>query len=449
MKKETLKIDLLNGNINKGLLLFALPMILGNLLQQLYNIADTVIVGKFVGADSLAAVGSAYSLMTFITSVIIGLCMGSGSVFSYYMGRRENQKLKECTQTAFALIGVISVFIWIIVQIFINPILRILQVPNEIYDLMYQYTSIVFLGIIFIFLYNYCAFALRAVGNSVVPLYFLGATSVLNIGLDLIFVLIFKWELRGAAIATVISQAISGIGLCIYTWIKESQFRFSIKGFLSGNKPYKEILNLSITSSVQQSVMNFGILMVQGLVNSFGTDVMTAFAAGVKVDTFAYMPAQEFGNAYSIYVSQNYGAGQNDRIKKGTKTAMRTSAIFCSIISIIVCVCANQLMKVFVNAEEGMIIKIGVTYLRIEGIFYVLIGILFLLYGYFRGINKPSVSLLLTIISLGTRVILAYILSSIPFINVNGIWCSIPIGWFLADLIGICIIKRLAINKNQ
>lgn len=359
-----------------------------------------------------------------------------------YIGKGERQRLKECTMTAFALIGIISIFICLMVQVFIHPILRMLMIPNEIYEYMYQYTSIVFLGIFFVFLYNYFAFLLRALGNSIVPLYFLAVTSLLNIILDLIFVLIFKWNLEGAAIATVISQAIAGIGLGIYTWKKELELRFSIKEFITCKKPYKEILNFSLTSSMQQSVMNFGILMIQGLVNSFGASVMTAFAASVKIDTFAYMPAQEFGNAYSIYISQNNGARQTNRIKEGTKSSMRVSLLFCFIISILVFIFAKNLMKVFVSSEEIEIINIGIRYLRIEGAFYALIGLLFLLYGYFRGMNKPYVSLILTIISLGARVILAYILSSIPVIGVDGIWMSIPIGWFLADLVGVYILIK-------
>ena len=238
------------------------------------------------------------------------------------------------------------------------------------------------------------------------------------------------------------------MGLGLYTWIKEPLFRFSLKEFMQGDKPYKEILNLSVISSAQQSVMNFGILMVQGLVNSFGACVMTAFAASVKIDTFAYMPAQEFGNAYSIYVSQNYGAGKDKRIKEGTKSAMKASVFFCMIISIIVFVFAENLMMIFVKPEETEVIRIGIQYLRIEGTFYALIGILFLLYGYFRGMNKPAVSLVLTVISLGTRVALAYMLSSIHVIGVNGIWLSIPIGWFLADSLGLYLLIRNIRSKK-
>lgn len=188
---------------------------------------------------------------------------------------------------------------------------------------------------------------------------------------------------------------------------------------------------------IQQSVMNFGILMIQGLVNSFGVTVMASFAAAVKIDTIAYMPAQEFGNAYSLFVSQNYGAGKNDRIKRGTNIAFVTSIVFCAAVSLMIFIFAGSLMEIFVAEGEKAIIAEGVRYLRIEGAMYVGIGILFLWYGYFRGINKPHISLVLTVISLGTRVALSYALAPNTALGVLAIWLAIPTGWILADLTGL------------
>lgn len=444
-----MKQDLTKGNVTKALLLFALPMILGNLLQQCYNIADTWVVGRYVGADALAAVGSAYTLMTFLNSVLIGLCMGSGAIFSYYYGREDKQKLLACTRTAFVMIGGIALGISILVQLLTDPVLKLLRTPESLYAMTKSYVMIVFGGIFFVFLYNYFAFLLRAVGNSVVPLCFLGIASVLNIGLDLYFVIELQWSLQGAAVATVLSQVFSGVGLGIYTWWKEPQFRFSLKDFWRGEKPVGEICQYSMMTCAQQSVMNFGILMVQSLVNSFGAAVMAAFAAAVKIDTFAYMPAQEFGNAYSIFISQNFGAGQQERIKEGTRKAFCVSAVFCSVIACLVVLFARYLMLIFVEPGETEIIAIGVQYLHIEGTFYVGIGILFLLYGYFRGVNRPGVSLLLTVVSLGTRVLLAYVLSAIPAVGVTGIWWSIPIGWVLADGMGIALKNKKKKNGGN
>ena len=308
--------DLTKGNVTKSLLMFAAPMILGNLLQQCYNIADTWVVGKFVGADALAAVGSSYALMTFLNSLLIGLCMGGGAVFSYYIGKGDREKVRICAQTAFVLIGVLAVALTAFSQVLIHPILMLLRTPTELYEMTRDYLAVVFWGIFFIFLYNYFAFLLRALGNSVAPLYFLGAASALNIGLDLFFVCSLERGLSGAAEATVIAQAVSGLGLGVYLWMREPYFRFSLKRFWREEKPVGEICGYSLMTGMQQSVMNFGILMVQSLVNSFGPAVMAAFAATVKIDTFAYMPAQEFGNAYSIFISQNFGAGKAERVKQ-------------------------------------------------------------------------------------------------------------------------------------
>ena len=441
-----MKKDLTQGNVTRNMLLFAGPMILGNLLQQFYNIADTLIVGRFLGPNALAAVGSAYTLMTFLTSILIGMCMGSGALFSYYFGKKEDKKMKDCIQLSFLLIGGVTLLLNLLVMLLRRPILRLLQVPDELMEMMHTYIWIIFTGIFFVFLYNYFAYLLRAIGNSVVPLYFLGSTAVLNVVLDLIFVMACNWGIAGAAAATVIAQAVSGLGLAAYTWLREPNLRFSLRLSEPAKGSATEILRFSFSSSIQQSVMNFGILMIQGLVNSFGPAVMAAFAAAVKIDSFAYMPAQEFGNAFSLFISQNHGAGEKARVRQGMRSAVRISQIFCAAISVLVFIFAPYLMLLFVSPNDVNIIAIGAGYLRVEGAFYCGIGILFLLYGYYRGINRPEMSLVLTIISLGTRVLLAYILAPIPQIGVLGIWSAIPIGWILADAAGILYLKRLEKN---
>ncbi len=438
-----MKKELTTGNVTKTMLLFAAPMVLGNLLQQCYNIADTLIVGRFLGAGALAAVGAAYTLMTFLTSVLIGLCMGSGSVFSFYFGKRDEEKMKEGMRASFLFVGTVAIIMNVFVFAGLDVILQFLKVPVDIYGIMREYVWVIFWGIFFVFLYNYFAFLLRAVGNSVIPLWFLAISSVMNIALDLIFVVGFQMGAEGAAWATVIAQVMAGMGITIYTWVKEPGLRFfcrsrSYKDMMRETMP--EIVRFSVAASVQQSVMNFGILMIQGLVNSFGTAVMAAFAAAVKIDSFAYMPAQEFGNAFSIFTSQNYGAGDGKRVKEGVRTSMRVSFAFCVFVSAVIFLAARYLMMIFIRPEETEIIYLGIQYLRIEGSFYCGIGLLFLLYGYYRGIGKPEMSVVLTVISLGTRVLLAYILA--PVFGVTMIWWAIPVGWFLADMTGMLYMRR-------
>ena len=438
-----MKKDLTKGNVTGTMLKFAGPMIVGNLLQQCYNIADTLIVGRYLGPNALAAVGSAYTLMTFLTSIIIGLCMGSGAVFSVYYGKRETLQMKKSMAASFVFIGSVTVMLNLLIFALVHPILHLLQVPERVYGLMYEYVWVIFFGVFFVFLYNYFAFLLRALGNSVVPLCFLGAAAILNIGLDILFVVGFQMGFFGAAAATVAAQILSGLGIGIYTWCKEPDLRLGKEKIVFDRETAGEAARNSAAACVQQSVMNFGILMIQGLVNSFGPVVMAAFAAAVKIDSFAYMPAQEFGNAFSLFISQNHGAGQRERIRQGTIRAAEVSMAFCAVISLVIFLTAPWLMRIFVEAEEAEIIATGVGYLRVEGAFYCGIGLLFLLYGFYRGVEKPEMSLVLTIISLGTRVLLAYMLAPMPWAGVMGIWWAIPIGWFLADLAGITCIHRI------
>lgn len=429
--------DLTKGPIARTLLLFALPMTLGNMLQQLYNVADTLIVGRFLGPDALAAVGSAYTLMTFLTSIFLGLCMGSGAIFSIRYGAKDEDGLKSSIFVSFVMIAVLTCAINALVFLFIDPIMAFLRVPDGVYGMMRSYLWVIFTGLFATFLYNYFASLLRALGNSVAPLMFLALSAMLNIVLDLVFVVVFHWGVEGAAGATVLSQYLSGVGLGLYTIAHFPGLKPEKRHRRLSRNILKEISQFSVLTCVQQSVMNFGILMVQGLVNSFGTAVMAAFAAAVKIDSFAYMPVQDFGNAFSTFVAQNYGAKKEERIRTGIRTAGAVAVGFSLFVSALVFLFARPLMTIFVDGSQTEIISIGVGYLRVEGAFYCGIGVLFLLYGFYRAVKKPGMSVILTVISLGTRVVLAYLLSAIPAFGVLGIWWSVPIGWFLADAAGL------------
>ena len=435
--KDAQKGDLTTGPITGNILFFALPLMCGNLLQQMYNIADTWVVGRFLGADALAAVGSSYTLMVFLTSVILGLCMGGGAAVSMDYGSGCADEMRRSIFLSFVLIAAISLLLNVLVYVFIDPILALLRVPTDVVPLMKTYLLIIFAGIAATFLYNYCASVLRAIGNAVVPLLFLAVSAVLNVALDLCFVIVLRLGVGGAAFATVLAQFVSGIGILLYTLLRFPDLRPKKDDCRCSRKAFGRILNLSLMTCLQQSIMNFGILMIQGLVNSFGTVIMAAFAAAVKIDSFAYMPVQDFGNAFSTFVAQNFGAGKSDRIRRGMRSACCTSAVFSLVISLLVVLFAKPLMSIFIDPSETAIIAAGVTYLRIEGACYLGIGILFLLYGYYRAVNKPLMSVILTVASLGTRVALAYVLAPLPTVGVIGIWAAIPIGWALADAIGI------------
>ena len=327
----TMQIDLTRGGITRPMLCFAAPMIAGNLLQQCYNIADTLIVGRALGPSALASVGFSFTLMTFLTSVLLWL----------------------------------------------------------------------------------------------------------------------GWGVAGAAGATVLAQGVSAAGIALYCWRRVALLRLGREHCTFRRGELGRIIHYSLLTCVQQSVMNFGILMVQGLVNSFGVNVMAAFAAAVKIDAFAYLPVQDFGNAFSTFVAQNTGASQPERIRRGIRSAVWVSILFCVVSSLLVCLFAAPLMALFVEPGETEIIAIGVEYLRIERLCYCGIGILFLLYGLFRGLGRPGVSVVLTVISLGTRVALAYLLAPIPAIGLKGIWWAVPIGWGLADLAGLLFYLRRPVGAGN
>ena len=426
---------LTEGNITRALIKFSIPMILGNLLQQLYNVADTFIVGHYIGTDALAAVGSSFTIMTFLTSIILGLCMGSGILFSMFYGAKQLDKMKTSFFVSFVGIGIFSIGLEIVCLLAIDLILNFMNIPRDIFTDTHQYLFIIFLGLVFTFIYNYFSSLLRALGNSKIPLIFLALASIINIGLDIYLVAEVAMGVAGAAVATLIAQAFSAIGIMLYVFLSQKELLPQRKHWHFEREIFEKIKAYSLLTCIQQSVMNFGILMIQGLVNSFGLVTMSAFAAAVKIDSFAYMPVQDFGNAFSTYIAQNKGAGLEERIHKGFKVAVVMASIFCIFISALVFIFADKLMLIFIESSKSEIIYQGAQYLRIEGACYLGIGCLFLLYGYYRGDGKPGISVVLTVISLGTRVVLAYLLA--PLFGTLAIWWAIPIGWFLADLIGI------------
>ena len=433
----TKDFDFTQGSIAKKILLFSLPLMAGNIFQQLYNVVDTLVVGRFLGEAPLAAVGSAYTLMIFLTSILIGLTMGSGVYFSICHGQKNTALMKQSIYISFLSIGALSLFLNALSYLFLEEIIRFMQIPQEVVPYFRDYLLWIFAGIVAVFLYNYCAALLRAVGNSVIPLVFLIVSAVMNIALDLLFILVFHWGVAGAAQATVIAQYASGLGILCYCLFFRKDLLVEKEYRRWDSAIFHDISRLSLLTSLQQSIMNFGILLVQGLVNSFGTIVMAAFAAGVKIDTLAYSPLMDFGNAFSTAIAQNYGAGNRKRTKECVIASTKMVVSFALLTSVIIYAFAPELMAFFVPETATETIEIGTGYLRIEGACYIGIGILSMLYAYYRAIKEPGMSVILTILSLGSRVILAYALSALPLFGVTGIWLSIPIGWAIADVYGV------------
>ena len=428
--------DLTVGSPIKLIISFALPMIMGNLFQQMYNVVDTIVVGQFVGKNALASVSSAYTIMVFITSIIIGLCMGAAILWAQLFGAGDYKQLKRALTTSGIFIIIVTFCMMLLSLVGIEYILRFMNIPYELYADTKMYLQIIFCGLIFTFLYNIVASLLRALGDSKTPLYFLVLSAMLNIILDILFVLGLEWGVKGVAVATFIAQGIAAILCLLYAYKHYEILHITKKEFIFDISLFKVIAKYSILTSIQQSIMNFGILLVQGLVNSFGTVAMAAFGAAVKIEGFAYMPVQDFGNAFATYVAQNKGAQKASRIQEGVKCVVKLSSFFCVIISAVVFIGAKELMLIFISSSEYEVLNIGIEYLRVIAPFYVLIGFLFMFYGLYRGLGTMKLSIVLTIISLGTRVILAYVLARIEYIGLIGIWWAVPIGWALADGVG-------------
>lgn len=439
--------DMTRGNPTKTLIAFTFPMLIGNIFQQLYNIVDSVVVGRFIGKDALAAVGSSFMLMNFFSFVIIGLCMGAAVVYSYYFGEQNYSNLRKTIFISFLAIGIFTIVLSIVLIFTTGAMLKLINTPESIFADSERYLKVIFSGLIFVYLYNACSALLRSIGDSRTPLYFLILAAIINIVLDLLFVIVYDMGVFGVALATIIAQAISSTLCLVYAFVKIPFIRLSREDLVFDKEIAKTVGKFSFLTSIQQSIMTFGMVCVQGIVNTFGANTIAAFTAAGKVDSIAYLPVQDFGNAFATYVAQNKGAKRNDRIIQGVKSAVMTITIFCIILSILIYTNAGNLMRIFVNANETGVIKLGIEYLSIISIFYILIGFLFMFYGFFRGIGELNISLILTIVSLGTRVLMAYILSSIPSIAQRGIWWSVPIGWALADSIGFVIYKKMK-KKN-
>lgn len=427
-----------SGSAARKILLFSLPIFLGNVFQQIYGLSDAFVVGRFLGTAPMASIGASSALIVFINSILIGLCMGSGVLFSALYSSRCYEDLSSAVSTSAIFILLMTCAVSLLSIWFLDPLLVLFQVPPEAMPLAREYLLIVMAGLPFMALYNIGAAVLRAIGDSKTPLIFLILASVVNVAFDFILVLWIPMGVRGPALSTLGAQLFSGIPLCIYAVRKLGFLKLRLR---FEKTMFRRVAECSVLTSLQQSIMNFGILLVQGLVNSFGVVAMAAFGAGVRIDAFGYMPAQDFGNAFATYVAQNKGAGKAQRIQTGFKAAILCTTAFCALITAGVWVFAPQLIAIFLPSDAAAIAE-GARYLRIEGAFYVLIGYLFLFYALYRGLGHFRTSIVLTVISLGIRVGLSYLLVW-QGVGLGGIWWSIPIGWAAADLAGCLRYRKL------
>ena len=440
-----MELDMTKGEPLRIILRFFIPLFIGDLLQQFYSIIDSIIIGKFVGTDAFAAVGSSSAITVFITSILLGLSMGASAIFSQLYGGKQYDELKKTISTALIFLFYVSVLIAIVTSVFLQQIITLYQMPKETAIYAVDYLKYVFIGFVFVGMYNAFAFLLRAFGDSKTPLYFLVASCISNIILDLLFIVVFHMGTAGAAMATLITQAFAAVGCGVYT-IKRMQFlNFKRKDLIFSITAFNKVATFSILTALQQSISSFGMMLIQGLVNTFGSTVMAAFAACSKIDSVANAPLQDLGNSFSTYTAQNKGAGEITRIREGFRATSKIILSLSAIISFVAFVFAPNLITLFINKNATEVIAVGVSYLRIVSLFYVLLGFIVMFYGFFRGLGAIKISILMTIVSQGLRVLLAYSFAS--KLGFSGICWAIVVGWFLSDILGFYMYKKVMLKK--
>ncbi|WP_294353608.1 MATE family efflux transporter [uncultured Clostridium sp.] len=425
--------DMTIGKPSKILIAFAIPMMLGNIFQQAYSIIDSIIVGNFVGSSALASVGATYPITFVLITIANGASIGCAVIISQYFGSQNISKMKTAIYTSLISITVLGLILTLIGIILNKAFLNLLATPRDIFDDSYDYLHIYFLGIIFLFVYNICNSVFNALGNAKLPLYFLIFSSILNVFLDLLFVIKFNLSVKGVAYATFLSQGIACIFSFIYLLKELKVFKNVEKSNFFDFRTLKSISKVALPSMLQQSIVSFGNLLLQSLVNSYGTVVIAGFSIATKIDSIIILPMVSLSNAISTFAGQNIGAKKINRVREGYKTSIIIILIFCIITSSIIFLFGNNITSLFSRNED--IINISIQYLKIVSSFYFFMGLMVITNGVLRANKDMKFFLLSTTINFSTRVIFAYILSFI--VTQKFIWFSIPLGWLFASTTSI------------
>lgn len=424
MDKRKGNTDLTEGKVWKVIVRFALPLLVGNLLQQFYNITDSIIVGQFLGKEALAAVSASFFIYYFIISLVIGVGSGTTVVISQLFGAKQYQKVQLAFSSFFIFMLVGGIILSIAGIIFTEPVFRLTNTPEEVIPQAVAYFRI-YIGGTFLFVtFNSIISILRGVGESVRPMLFILITTVLNIAFDLLFILVFKWGIEGAARATVVSQ---GIGMCIaLAYVNNTHPLLSIKkqDMLFDWKLFKESLKIGLPTSVQQCAIALGLIALLGIVNSFGTNTLTAYGAAGKIDTIITQAILTLSGALAAFCGQNIGAGRLDRVKKGVQFTMYTNVALGLLTFAAVYLFGNEMMRIFTKDID--VVAIGKEYLLIIGGFFIVHGALNVYNGALRGAGDTLFPMITSLVCLWLiRIPLAYYLSS--WLGRNGIWWAIGI----------------------
>ncbi len=425
--------DLSTGNEGRLILKFAIPMLLGNVFQQLYNVVDSVIVGRFIGKEALAAVGTSGPIIFLLVSFIIGITMGFTVVVSQYFGAKDLERVKRAINTMYIFLFFVSIVISALGILLSDLIFSLINLSPAIIPQAKQFLVIFFAGLIFLFGYNGTSAILRGLGDSKTPLYFLIGSVGLNIILDLIFVPLLHWGVWSVALATVIAEAVAFFAQVYYLNKYHKVVKFSLKNLTFDREIFAKSLKIGLPTGFQQTFVAVGMVALYWVVNRFGVDANAAYSAAGRIDMFAAMPAMSFAVALSTFVGQNMGANRPDRVKAGLRATLIMTSAVSVITSVITVLFGRPLMMMF--TDDPLVITMGQDYLKIIGSFYILFSVMFVINGLLRGAGDTLVPMFISLFALWlVRIPVAYFLSNNPAIGVHGIWWSIPVGW-LAGMI--------------
>ena len=416
-----------------ALLIFALPMTLGNFFQQAYTMADSVIVGRFVGEDALAAVGASYSLTNVFISIAIGGGVGASVITSQTFGRRDYPRMKRSVSTALLAFLAISIALGGVGLLFSRQIMVLLNTPQNILADATTYLNIYFIGLPFLFMYNVLSSMFNALGKSRIPLYLLIFSSLLNIGLDIWMVGPLQMGVAGAAWATLIAQGISAV-LSFSIFLRELKtYPGKLEGRFFDLRELQNMGRVALPSILQQSTVSIGMMLVQSVVNSFGSQMLAGYSAAMRIESICIVPMSAMGNAISSYTAQNIGAGKEDRVKSGYRVSYGIIFAIAAAICLVVQLLARPLISLFLEAPSAAAFDTGIACVRFMGWFYVLIGLKMISDGVLRGAGDMTMFTVANLVNLGLRVILAVTLA--PRFGIQFVWMAVPAGWLINYLI--------------
>ncbi len=425
--------DMTAGNPMRLILKFFIPVLLGSLFQQFYSMVDTIIVGKFVGVNALAGVGATGSLNFLVIGFAMGITIGFGVMIGQKFGAKDLKSMRSFVTNGFYLIGIVSAILMPLMIIFCKDILRLLHTPDEIFQEAYLYIVWIFAGMFLTMLYNAASAILRAIGDSRTPLFALILASLLNIVLDLLFVVVFKMGTVGVAVATVIAQGISGILCVIYMFIHYEELHLTKEDFAVDFKKMKDLLRIGIPMALQFSITALGGIVLQGAVNTLGAISVAAMTAGGKISTIFCAALESVGTTMATYCSQNLGAGEYGRIRQGIRSAFLISIVICIVSAVIVLFAGNYVALLFIDSNEGALMEQIQIFLRINAVFYPALAVIFVLRNSIQAMGYSFVAMFAGVSEMVARVFVAFtMVKPLGFLGVT--WAN-PAAWVMADLI--------------